>query len=232
MVSRDRVAELLRAVPTFTLVDKEGIPFMVVGEDAKVTGYFFTSYNEASRILEVASAGADRAIREAKQEKQPDAGTLTNPWKQARVSTLPLDAAVSLSLKSGTGKVRNYFQVAPAANDVEDALAVTGRDDLAEGKVPLFYYKDFTLNDGSSPVYFQKSQLEAAFRKARPGAPVPETKVTELFAVLTAMVRGQDEDLRSVAFVAPADSAQRAQQCRQKGGRAPPFVLGQRIVVL
>jgi len=238
VLSRDRVAELLRVVPTFTLVDRQGVPFMVVGEDAKVTGYFFTTFDEAARILKVATDSAEQAIREAKRDRNPEADTMSNPWKQARVSTLPLDTAVSLSLKSGTGSIRNYFQVAPAASDVEDALLVTGKKDLAEGKVPLFYYEDFTLNDNNnkstiSPVFFQKSQLEAAFRKAHPGEPLPaETKVTELFGVLTAMVQSKDEDLKSVVFVAPTDSVQRAKECRKRGGKEPPFVLGQRNIVL
>lgn len=240
VLSRDRVAELLRVVPTFTLVDRQGVPFMVVGEDAKVTGYFFTTFDEAARILKVASDSAEQAIREAKRDQKPEANTMSNPWKQARVSTLPLDTAVSLSLKSGTGSIRNYFQVAPAASDVEDALLVTGKEDLAEGKVPLFYYEDFTMNDNNnnnestiSPVFFQKSQLEAAFQKAHPGEPLPaETKVTELFGVLTAMVQSKDEDLKGVVFVAPTDSVQRAKECRKRGGKTPPFVLGQRNIVL
>ena len=36
LLSTSAVAELLQAVPTFTIVDKKGVPFMVVGEDAKV----------------------------------------------------------------------------------------------------------------------------------------------------------------------------------------------------
>ena len=40
-------------------------------EDAKVTGYFFTTYDEASRILELAKSSADKAIKEAKAEGKP-----------------------------------------------------------------------------------------------------------------------------------------------------------------
>lgn len=224
---------------------------MVVGQDAKVTGYFFIFYSEAERILKLASQSAERAIKEATAEGQTnDDGTpITNPWKLARVSTLPLDTAVSLSLKSGTGgRIRNYFQVAPAARDAEDALAVTGKNDLAEGKVPLFYYSDFTIasgsssddndnnNQSSSPVYFSKAQLEAAFRRQQPGHPLPDCQVTELFAVLTAMVSSSDDDdskdLQTVVFVPPADSARRARECQKRGGNQPPFVLGQRNIVL
>jgi len=250
-LSRDRVAFLLRKVPTFTLVDAQGVPFMVVGQDAKVTGYFFTSYDEAQRILTLASRSAEQAIREESkadgQTTEADGTTpLSNPWKLARISTLPLDAAVSLALDSSGGRstsMRNYFQVAPAAHDVEDALAVTGKDSLAEGKVPLFYYEDFTIAGGDSPIYFSKAHLEAAFRRQRgAGTPLPECKVTELFAVLTAMVttttnennnnNNNNNDLQSVVFVPPPDSARRAKECQRRGKGQPPFVLGQRNLVL
>jgi hypothetical protein len=72
----------------------------------------------------------------------------------ARVSSVPLDSAVTLVSKSsasfGGG---NYFRVAPAEKDVEDALELTGQKDLAEGKVPLFYYEDFTIDVDGKPTY-------------------------------------------------------------------------------
>eukprot|EP00977_Amphora_coffeiformis_P021972 scaffold10136_cov162-Amphora_coffeaeformis.AAC.2 len=42
LVSTKRIVDLLRAVPTFTIVDQKGVPYMVVGEDAKVTGLHAT----------------------------------------------------------------------------------------------------------------------------------------------------------------------------------------------
>ena len=263
MLTRNQVAQLLHVVPTFTLVDRQGVPFMVVGEDAKVTGYFFTTYEEAQRILTLATRSADRSIRQAQQREQQqqqqskqqqqseqlDPEQTINPWKLARVSTIPLDTAVALSLNAGRGDspIRNYFQVAPAVQDLDDALAVSGQDDLPEGKVPLFYYKDFTLNNNNndnngssgiqeSPVYFHKDQLEAAYRQAHPKqqpSALPDCQVTELFALLTAMVQSpKNEDLRHVVLVPPPNSAQRVAQCQRQGGTDPPFVLGQRNIVL
>ena len=71
LLTTEEVAQLLHPVPTFTIVDKKGVPYMVVGEDAKVTGYFFTTYDEASRILELAKSSADKSIKEAKAEGKP-----------------------------------------------------------------------------------------------------------------------------------------------------------------
>jgi len=167
LMSASAVADLIHPIPTFTIVDKQGIPFTVVGEDAKVTGYFFTTYTEAARILQLAKKSADRAI--AKAEKEKDVGT--NPWKNARISTVPLDTAVTIVSKSRMSSGGVYFKLAPAEEDVSDALAVTGDEDLSEGKVPLFYYEDFMIDDGGklkTPLYFRKDELEKQWRRSNP----------------------------------------------------------------
>ena len=257
MVSTKIVADRLRVVPTFTIVDPKGVPYMVVGEDAKVTGYFFTTYDEANRLLTLARTSADDNIRDAlnelraqrKRDKLPplskqeqDDAVGVNPWKSARISTVPLDVAVTLvtksmySRKTGGG---NYFQVAPAESDVEDALALdkSGKEELAEGRVPLFYFPDFEINDGGgkqSPLYFRKSELLADWKRQNPSADVPQVLVTEMFSVLTEMVKpgGTDEDLRTLVFVPPKESTQKAKDCIKAGGKEPQFIVGQRIVVL
>lgn len=238
MVSVNTVRDLLRAVPTFTIVDKKGVPFMVVGEDAKVTGYFFTSYDEASRILKLASSSADKAIAEAKAEGKTKEEVGENPWKKARISSVPLDSAVTLVSKSaasfGGG---NYFRIAVSEGDIDDALALSGQEDLAEGKVPLFYFADFTIDvDGEkrSPLYFRKAELVEKFRATNPKTELPRVLVTELFAVLTEMVRpgNTDAELKSLYFVPQKDSEKKRKQCEKAGGQEPPFFIGQRIIVL
>jgi Tic22-like family len=233
LVSADRVGDLLRAVPTFTIVDPKGVPYVVVGEDAKVTGYFFTTYGEASRLLSLAKKSADRAIQKAKAEGEIlDEIGQTNPWSKARVSSVPLDFAVTLASKSTQGA---YFKVAPAEEDIDDALIVTGKTAIPEGKVPLFYFEDFVLDDENlkrRPLYFRKSQLLNAWKQENKGSEPPKVQVTELFRVLTKMVEagGTDQDLKEIVFVAPDESASKAKQCNR--GKGDPFLLGQRIVVL
>mmetsp|Transcript_10096 Transcript_10096/g.18081 ORF Transcript_10096/g.18081 Transcript_10096/m.18081 type:complete len:375 (+) Transcript_10096:164-1288(+) len=237
LMSAANVADLLHPIPTFTIVDAKGVPFTVVGEDARVTGYFFTTYPEAARVLQLAKASSDKAISAAKAEGQDPDEVGTNPWEKARISTVPLDSAVTLVYKSFRTK-GVYFKIAPAEEDVEDALAVTGEEDLSEGKVPLFYYEDFTLDrkDGTSktPLYFRKNELEKEWRRKNPKEETPKLMVTELFSVLAEMVKpGQtDEELCNLAFVAPKESEKKQQECLKKGGKAPAFVIGQRIVVL
>ncbi|CAB9527129.1 expressed unknown protein [Seminavis robusta] len=239
LLSTNSVADMLHAVPTFSIVDASGVPFMVVGEDAKVTGYFFTTYEEAKRLLDLARNSADKAIRQAKREKQPLEDD-TNPWTLARISTIPLDVAVTVVTKSQYTK--NYFQVAPAFDDIEDALQITGKSDLPEGKVPLFYMENFTIpvtnnNQQQTPLYFRKSELIQEYQKQIKGnkaAEMPPILVTELFAVLLELVKpgGADEDLKNLVIVPPKGSLQKAKQCEKAGGNEPPFVFGKRNLVL
>ena len=249
MVSQSKLASLLKRIPTFAIVDANGVPYFVVGEDAKLTSYFFTSYDEAKRILDVANKSSDKAIKESKKElKQKNGGKLTkedeeeigiNPWKTAQITSVPLDLAVSLSSK---GKLAGaYFKVSPSELDIEDALSIDGSDDLPEGKVPLFYIEDMTTvgNDETkvSPLYFQKDQLISEWKRQqkkttnKSDAKDPEIKVTELFATITEMIRpdGKDEDLKTLEFITPLDSVSKAEKCK-KG--APTFRLGERLVVL
>lgn len=246
LMSTSTVADRLRVVPTFTLVDPKGVPFMVVGEDAKVTGYFFTEFSEAKRILDLARISADKALKEAtlelrqqrqtnhlpaltKQQEEEEIGI--NPWVTARISSITLDLAVTLVIKSISS--RNYFQIAPSDADVDDALALTNKTDLAEGKVPLFYMANFTKND-KIPLYFRMSELIADFQQSHPKTELPAVKVTELLSVVTEMVKpgGTDNELKSLIFMAPKESAAKAKDCARVSKGETPFMFGQRIIVL
>ena len=275
LVSPSAVARRLSVVPTFSIVDKRGVPFMVFGEDAKLTAYFFTSYDEARRILDVAIASSDRSLAELKKETREERKAKglkpmtkaeeeeelgINPWREARVSTVPLDVAVTLATKSGRQRGGSvYFRVSPSPENVDDALEVdsrSGKTELAEGKVPLFYFEDLKIPrteflasaanskafDGAdlpeevSPVFFSKAALLDAYLKSNKGSSLndlPEIKVSELMSVVTAMVDPDvsgDDDLKSLAFVPPVGSDKRAKECEKKGGKEQPFIIGERIV--
>ena len=250
IVSQSKLASLLKRVPTFAIVDNRGVPYFVVGEDAKLTSYFFIDYYEAKRILDVAILSADKAIQNTKKEmkakkvvlsKEDEDELKINPWRNARITTVPLDLAVSLASK---GKLAGaYFRLAPSESDIEDALATDGSGDLPEGKVPLFYIEDTTITEEGEviyPLYFRKSQCLAEYRRgmtkqnntSTARSNPPDVKVTELFATITEMIRpgGNDEELKSLRFVPPVDSKSKAEQCRK--GENEPFRLGERLIVL
>jgi hypothetical protein len=237
---RERIDKLLHDIPTYSIVDAAGVPYMVVGEDAKVTAYFFTTYDEAARILQLASASADKDDDESllppelrRKRKSAGSTSMNNPWLAARISTVPLDVAVRLTQTSRDGKMRCYFQVAASATAIDDALAITGDDDLAETKIPLFYVPKEsgagTATDNDPLLlYLERSHMPKA--QAR-----EQAQVTELFAILQALEADHDNKntaLSNLRIVLPPDSAKRVKECVRKGGSAPPLVLGQRNIVL
>lgn len=124
-------------------------------------------------------------------------------------------------------------------NDIEDALTIDKTiDDLAEGKVPLFYIEDFEIGTEEKkkpiPLYFQKMQLVQAWKKQNPRKEVPPIKVTELFSVVKTMVNpaSKDDDLERLALIPLSDSIVKAKMCAEKGGNNEAFKLGERIVIL
>ncbi len=247
----------LHSIPTFAIVDPKGVPFMVVGEDAKLSAYFFTSYDEANRILSVARKSADKTIKDLikeQNEKRKTAGLKAmtkneietevgvNPWLDGRISTLPLDFSVGLASR---GKIAgSYFRIAPSEDDIQDALNVESSiKELSEGKVPLFYIDDFEITkdglEGRIPLYFQKAQLLEEYNKSSSSSSSssssePVVKVTELFSILTQMTgTGQiDNDVGKLILVPPKDSVEKAKLCDRKGGNESPYKIGERIVVL
>ena len=161
----------------------------------------------------------------------------TDPWKGARITTVPLDFALSLSFQSKPGL---YFKLSPADDDVEDALAIEGKSDLAENKVPLFYVEDFKIkedkddSDDVVPLYFRKEELLDTWRKVN-GDRTPSVKVTELFSVVKTMIDSNstsDPDINRLSFIAPLESNKMAQQCKKFGGKSSAYQLGKHILIL
>ena len=122
-------------------------------------------------------------------------------------------------------------------DDIQDAIATDGTSqDLAEGKVPLFYIEEFEISteqkETQIPLYFQKKQLIQEWMKRNPRIETPAVKVTELFSVLQSMSSSEDEDLKKLTLIPPIDSAAKAKKCIQNGGVNSAFKLGERIVIL
>lgn len=252
MTQQQKVKALLHSVPVFTIVDPKGVPFMVVGEDAKISCYFFTTYSEADRLLSLARNSVDQSMKEKyikkeanREDNKDDDEPYANPWKEAQISSVPLDFAVELAKRGKLGGA--YFFVAPADVDVQDALALNPDvQELSEGKVPLFYIEDFTIVDNmesalsttkkQSPLYFCKKDLLKEWRKFHPKEikDDPPIKVTELFAVLKILLSSTDvdDDIQSIIFVPPTDSIQKARECKARMGKNEAFQLGKRILVL
>lgn len=223
LLSVDEVAKRLHVIPTFTIVDPSGVPYAVFGEDAKLTAYFFLTYPEANRILKLAKDSSK------------------DTWKDARISTVPLDFAMTLETKSTKG---SYFVVSSADEDLDDAISIESKfENLDEGRnIPLFYFANFKKdNDSKFPMYFRKSELEKAWKDTHPELPYPKVRLTEFVSVLTDMLSPKSKktnsglgikELQMVSFECPLDSLEYAKKCDIVGKGKESFKIGERIVVL
>lgn len=187
-------AKRLHAVPLFTIVDGNGIPFHTYDkESAGAFGYFFTTYTSAEYVLDDAKKAFAKAKTEAAAKKEEGAegaigedgaGEVPDAWGKAQIVTLPLDVVVQLSVKktqsiatNGKGKKFNtYYQVIPATEDYEAALRIENGPRYGEkGRVPLFYVDGLTLppkiegGELFSPVYFRGKDLKDEWDRQNPG---------------------------------------------------------------
>jgi hypothetical protein len=116
VVSPKDLLARLRRVPCFAIVDKDGIPYMIVDKKTRgATGYFFLTFRGALTVL----GDAQRMAKEQGYEQI---------WADAKITTVPLDIALRLSLKKMERKGQNdiamdtIVDILPGLEDREDAL--------------------------------------------------------------------------------------------------------------
>ena len=238
-------AKRLRAVPTFTIVDGNGIPFHTYDKDsAGGFGYFFTTYRSAEYVLDDARAAFSKAKTDAAKKKdesngaigEDGTGDVPDAWGQAQIVTLPLDVVMQLSVKktqsvatNGKGKkFSTYYQVIPATEDLNAALRIeNGQRYQERGRVPLFYVDGLTIpsteegNEGPmNPVYFRVKDLKAEWSKQYPDKDVPTIKVRELNETFRAMIRPvsgkADTSVKNLVFIPIPESVDKAKTSPRK----------------
>ncbi|KAL3761532.1 hypothetical protein ACHAW5_003080 [Stephanodiscus triporus] len=217
-------ARRLRAVPTFAIVDGDGVPFHTYDKDsAGGYGYFFVSYRSAEYVLEDARSAF------AKAKAGEGRGSCVIVTEAARGRAFD-----------------TYYQVIPSQEEQNAALRIEDGPRYRErGRVPLFYVDGLTLmpddplaaidataassasgGEGGSaggtttttkagasiPVYFRVQDLRDEWQRQHPDAPLPTIRVRELNETFRAMIRpgGKDVGLRDLVFVPSPDSVERA----------------------
>ncbi|KAL7536455.1 hypothetical protein ACHAXR_010709 [Thalassiosira sp. AJA248-18] len=217
-------AKRLHAVPTFTIVDGNGVPFHTYDKDsAGGFGYFFTSYTSAEYVLEDAQkAFAKAKTEEADKKLAGDDGNNANgsigddgqggvpdAWGQAQIVTLPLDVVMQLSVRKLKSVATNakgrqfstFYQVIPETEGMNAALRIENSPRYSErGRVPLFYADGLTLpsteEEGAvvNPVYFRVKDLKAEWERQHQDSDLPTVKVRELNETFRAMIRPGGKD--------------------------------------
>jgi len=226
-------------VPTFTIVDGNGIPFHSYDkESGGGFGYFFTSYTSAEYVLDDAKQAFSKAKTDAANKAEGEAGAIgedgtgdvPNAWGEAQIVTMPLDVVIQLSVKNtqsiaqnGKGKkFSTFYQVIPETGDLNAALNIENSPRYSErGRVPLFYVDGLTFPIAGggfvNPVYFRIKDLKAEWQKQHPKDDVPTIKVRELNETCRAMIRpgGKDESVRNLVFVPIPESVEKAKVSRR-----------------
>jgi len=221
VVAPKELARRLRRIPTFSIVDPTGKPYMILeGSRPPPIGYFFLNYEAAKFVLE-------DAIRVAVE------GNYDNTWAGAKITAVPLDFAMQLSVKKRTRKgqdgitLESINDLIPSAADLDDAsrLDKSGRY-TQKGRVPMFYFDGLTLPpdeeamgnaDPRVPVFFSKIDLLNEWNKQYPGQEPPKTtKVLDLIETFQSLIRpgGTDKTLKNIVFVPNEQSLKTASSLR------------------
>lgn len=171
------VADLLRNVKVFAVVDESGAPVMQSDSKGRFTGYFY--------------------IRE--QDAQDRLKSLSGQLQGLQLLTLALsDVYTSYIVRGNEASLGGRLQLQPDVREVRYALkrlndvAKLGED---PGLVPLFLSPDLMLRGGGAPLFLHETQLLKAMEKLL-GTMNKEVKITTLQAVaeqVSAAPKGSEE---------------------------------------
>jgi len=221
----------LKSIPTFCIVDPNGVPFMIFDGQASATGYFFLSFDIAAQ-----------ALGDAKR-KDTNVGA-TAIWDEARIIVVPLAVALQLSLrKSQRVAVNNgirfntYGDIVPSQEGVDDAKALDASPVVSslsnkweqKGRVPLFFIPDLKLENGRQPRYFnQKDLLKEWYRQHsnQSTTPPPKIQIVEMVDLYRSSLMGKNLDLdliENIVIMPVVESNQVASQLLQRQPKDDPL---------
>lgn len=217
-VSASDIILRLRSIPTFCIVNADGVPFMIFDGQASATGYFFLSFQVA------ASALSDARQKDAQGEEI---------WASATIIAVPLAVALQLTLRNTQRKALNngvlfntFDDIVASEESVNDAKSVdTNNSDrwAQKGRVPLFYTDGLVLENGKSPRYFNKQDLLVEWTNQNPDKPEqPKIKIVEMVDLFrnSFKKKGDLSQLDSLQFMPVAETNKVAADLRSK--QTPP----------
>ena len=215
-VSASDILLRLRGIPTFCIVNADGVPLMIFDGQASATGYFFLSFQLAAKTLS-----------DARQKDSAGEDT----WGSATIISVPLAIALQLTLRNTQRKALNngilfstYNDIVAGQESVTDAQSVDPKktDRWAQkGRVPLFYMDGLVLENGKSPRYFNKLDLVTEWEQQNPGKPEPKIFIVEMVDLFRNSIRKNDLDqLAGLQLMPVAESNKVAADLRSK--QTPP----------
>ena len=236
----DTQAKRFKSVPAFALVNDEGVPFMILRNSGIAAGYFFTTLEGASMVLEDARRDA----------KDKDLETEKN-WNDAKITSVSMEFALKLSKGNPLAAAQNGIKYQTVYDIIPSITALdnTGSIDSSslwkeQGRVPLFYMDEFELPpevDGGQnriPVFLEMADLLAAYEKKYPSSNVPKVKVVELVDTFSYLVGGGSSMKVNTKvaenFVVIANKDQKAKAvdlARNRDTSVPAYQLGKMTAV-
>ena len=220
----------LKSIPTFCIVDPNGVPFMIFDGQASATGYFFLSFDIAAQ-----------ALTDAKR-KDTNAGAAAI-WEQARIIVVPLAVALQISLrKSQRVAVNNgirfntYGDIVPSQEGIDDAKTIDSSTTVSslsnkwgqKGRVPLFYISDMTLDNGRQPRYFNQRDLLKEWYRQHPEqtSVPPKIQIVEMVDMYRSALKGKNSDfvtIQNLAIMPVVETNQVAGQLLQQQPKDNPL---------
>jgi hypothetical protein len=215
-VSASAILLRLRGIPTFCIVNADGVPFMIFDGQASATGYFFLSFQVAAATL------SDARQKDTKGE---------DIWGGASIISVPLAIALQLTLRNTQRKALNNGILFSTFNDivaseeaVADAQSVDSKNPdrwAQKGRVPLFYMDGLVLENKKSPQYFNKQDLTTEWANQNPGKPEPKIQIVEMVDLFRNSIRKNDlGQLDTLQLMPVVESSKVAADLRSK--QTPP----------
>ena len=222
-VTAKEILSRLVSIPTFCLVDPNGVPFMIFDSQSTATGYFFLSFEVAAEALEDARK---------KDTKTTEAQEL---WKSAQIIVVPLSVAIQLALtkrqrtgvNSNISSFNTFNDIVASAEGVSDAKLVSTAGNpnrwTQKGRVPLFYIDGLTIPDPKGgatrkqPRYFNRTDLLAEWREQNGSTAPPPVQVVEMIELFrSAVSRNEWSSLDELAIMPVKETNQVAKELQQK----------------
>jgi hypothetical protein len=226
----------LRSVPTFCIVNSQGVPYMAVQKEGRMAkGYAFTSLEGAQAV----KADAQRAAEE---------GGYAEVWKDATITYIPADVAMRLALRKRSRKSQkvqtldSILELIPSADDREDGLRIDKQSFREQGHVPLFYVDGLEYagpgagagaadesGEKPTPMYFQRPMLVLEWKRQFPNTELPSVKVLDLVYVFEASLRGYGDRFPQNMVFVPSETALKESQ-QLKKDQMVPYKLDEMII--
>jgi len=210
-------------------VNPDGIPFMIFDGQSSATGYFFLSFGVAAQ-----------ALQDARQKDKKGSSEI---WSDAKIVIVPLAVSLQLALRktermatNNGAKIVTFNDIVPSAEGSEAAKELDGGDKgkwSRRGRVPIFHFNGFLLENGKEPRYFNLVDLLKEWKRQYPDRSPPPVQITNLVDLYRGCFEKNDfSKIELLAIMPVADTNEVASSLYRSSDRnLPKYDFGKVILV-